>query len=117
MAESAAPTTNTPRRARFLRVRGDPVTGVGLGLTLLWTVPFFLIPVGLLLAYSFATQNYLTGKVSFGWTLSAWSTLGDQVVYDSLIRSIVLSSVATAACLLVGYPVAYFVAKRAGRFR
>jgi spermidine/putrescine transport system permease protein len=117
--DDRVPVASAPRaRLRRTRERGVKATGrIAVATAVLWTVPFFVIPVGLLLAYSFATQNYLTGKVTFGWTLASWQALTDPVAYDSFLRSVMLSTVATAACLAVGYPLAYFLARHAGRWR
>ena len=80
-------------------------------------VPLFIVPFALLLAYSFASQDYLTAKITFGWTLSAWKGLKSPIVYHALLRSLGLATAATAGCLLLGYPLAYFVARHAGRLR
>ena len=56
-------------------------------------------------------------KVTFGWTLSAWSQASNSIVYEAFYKSVVLSTGATLACALVGYPLAYFIAFKAGRFR
>ncbi len=95
----------------------DRFDQLGLLTTIVWTVPFFLVPFGLMVFYSFATQDYLTAKINWGWSLDGWKALGDPIVYRTVLRSITLSTVATVACALVGYPLAYFVARRAGRFR
>lgn len=90
---------------------------LGLLLTIVWALPFFIIPFGLMVLYSFSTQDYLTAKITFGWTIDAWKALSDPIVYHTVVRSIVLSTSATIGCAIVGYPLAYFVARRAGRFR
>ena len=86
-------------------------------LTLLWLVPFFFVPLALLAAYTFASQNYLTGQVTFDWTLDAWQRIGDPVVVDAFGRSVAAAAVTTLATAVVGYPTAYFVARHAGRFQ
>jgi spermidine/putrescine transport system permease protein len=85
-------------------------------LAFLLVVPFFVVPIGVMLLYSFGTQDYVTGEITFGWTLDAWGALDDDLLLTSLARSVLLSSVATLACALIGYPLAYFVAWHAGRF-
>jgi spermidine/putrescine transport system permease protein len=95
----------------------DSFDRFGLPVTLAWVIPFFAAPVALLVAYSFATQDYATAKISFGWSLSAWRGLSDPIVYRALIRSVALSTVATAGCVAIGYPLAYFIARHAGRMR
>ena len=89
----------------------------GLLVTLLWTIPFFWAPFALLLVYSFGTQDYLTARMSFGWTLESWRALYDPIVYNAFFRSVQLSTVATIGCAIIGYPLAYFVARHSGRYR
>src|SRR5207244_9467645 len=66
---------------------------------------------------SLATQNFLTAKISFGWTLDDWAALTDPIIYPTLSRSLVLATTAMVLCALIGYPLAYFVARHAGQFR
>ena len=105
------------RRGLAGRIAQAAVGQSGLLVTLLWTIPFFWIPFGLLLVYSFGTQDYLTARMSFGWTLESWRALYDPVVYNAFLRSVELSTAATIGCAILGYPLAYFVARHAGRFR
>ena len=63
---------------------------------------------GLPLVYSFGTQDYLTAKMSFGWTLESWRALYDPVVYGAFLRSVRLSTEATIFCALLGYPLDLF---------
>jgi spermidine/putrescine transport system permease protein len=104
-----------PRRA--LDRASDSFDRAGLPITLAWVIPFFAAPVVLLVAYSFSTQSYATAKISFGWSLDAWRGLSDPIVYRALIRSVALSTAATVGCLAIGYPLAYFIARHAGRLR
>lgn len=94
--------------------------GGGLGpsiATLAWVVPFFLAPLLLMVAYSFATQNYLTGDIRFGWTLSGWAWIEDPLVLTALRRSAVVATLTTVITAVIGYPLAYFVARHAGRLQ
>ena len=118
---SGDPADRAPR-GRYGRFRGGsrPRDAFGLSLialTMLWSLPFCVLPFAMMILYSFATQNFLTGKVTFGWTLSAWSQASNSIVYEAFYKSVVLSTGATLACALVGYPLAYFIAFKAGRFR
>jgi ABC-type spermidine/putrescine transport system permease subunit I len=76
-----------------------------------WTALFFLAPLGLLLLYSFGTQNLLTFQVQFGWTLSNYSGIFQSLYIGPILRSFELSLFATLACLLIGFPVAYTIAR------
>jgi ABC-type spermidine/putrescine transport system permease subunit I len=80
-----------------------------------WTVLFFLAPLGLLLVYSFVTTNLLTYQVDFGWTTSNYSGIFQKLYLDPILRSFVLSAAATLSCLLIGFPVAFTIARARGR--
>jgi putative spermidine/putrescine transport system permease protein len=80
---------------------------------------FFVAPVVMLLAMAFNPSE--VGVVSFSWhdlTLETFARFFEKPLYwGALLRSIGLSLIAAAVALLLGYPLAYFVAKepRAGR--
>ena len=68
----------------------------------LWMVLFTLIPLGVVLYYA------LTDSVTGEFTLSNLANFADY--WPIFLRSIWLSIFATLICLLIGYPVAYFIA-------
>ena len=109
------PGADVPVRAPRRR-RGDLFSNVNLALTFLLTIPFFVVPILGIVLYSFATQEYITAKIHFGWTLSAWESLNDSILLQAFLRSIELATFAMVGCALIGYPLAYFVARHAGRF-
>ena len=80
-----------------------------------WTFLFFLAPLGLLFVYSFGSVNLLTYKVDFGWTLSNYGGIFQKLYLYPVLRSFALSGLATLACLLIGFPVAYTIARARGR--
>lgn len=82
---------------------------------LAWTLVFFLIPFGLIVVYSFGTFDVVLYRVTFGWTLANYADLTDALYMGAFVRSLVLSAATVGGCLLVGYPLAYFIsAQRAG---
>jgi spermidine/putrescine transport system permease protein len=88
-----------------------------LALALAVIVPFFLVPVAIMVVYSFGSQEYLTGQIHFGWSVDAWTRLNDSTLVRTFLRSVELATFATIACAVIGYPLAYFVARHAGRFK
>jgi ABC-type spermidine/putrescine transport system permease subunit I len=76
---------------------------------------FFLAPLGLLLLYSFGSVNLINYQVYFGWTFSNYTSIVRSIYLDVMLRSLVLSLGATLACLLIGFPVAYTIARARGR--
>jgi spermidine/putrescine transport system permease protein len=82
-----------------------------------WTVLFFIAPLCLLLLYSFGTTNVLTYEVQFGWTTANYAGVFHGLYIDAILRSLLLSAAATFACLLIGLPVAYTIARARGRWQ
>src|SRR5258705_480115 len=98
-----------PRRA-VLRLRGQGLllpSVVSAGL-------FFLVPLALLLVYSFGSVNLLDYQVYFGWTISNYTSIIRSIYLGVMLRSLALSLGATLACLLIGFPVAYTIARARG---
>jgi len=81
---------------------------------MLWLAIFFLIPMGFL-AYQ-SLQSGLFPHFHFTWAFSNfWSALTGY--HTQLLRSFMYAGIATLACLLLGYPLAYWIAFRAGPWR
>ena len=80
-------------------------------------VLFFLVPLALIVVYSFATISLVTYNISYGWTLSNYRQIHDPLYFDTLTRSIVLSITATIGCLLLGFPLAYFITRQPPRWQ
>ena len=83
--------------------------------TIGWVALFFAVPLGMIFVYSFATISLVTFNTSFGWTGSNYSQILDPLYLDTLIRSVLLSISATAGCLLLGFPLAYFISRQRPR--
>ena len=81
----------------------------------LWLIIFFLVPIGIMFAYSFMPKG-LYGGVERGFTLEHYLRFGDRLYLTILWRTIVDSSACTIICLLLGYPTAYVIA-RGGKWK
>jgi spermidine/putrescine transport system permease protein len=80
---------------------------------LLWLLAFFLYPL-----LNQASVSLMSGDPEHGYTLTwAFHTYWDAIsTYKTQFgRSILYSAIATALCLLIGFPLAYFIAFKAGR--
>jgi spermidine/putrescine transport system permease protein len=80
-----------------------------------WTALFFFAPLVLLVVYSFAQTDLLTYEIRFDWTLSNYGNVFQGLYLDAIVRSLILSVGSTLACLLIGFPVAYTIARTRGR--
>ena len=80
-----------------------------------WLLLFFAVPILVLGAYSFMPRG-VYGGVESGFTLEHYRRFFDPLYLGILGRTIVAASLCTVLCLLLGYPVAYAIA-RAGRWK
>jgi spermidine/putrescine transport system permease protein len=81
---------------------------------MLWLGIFFLVPM-VFLGYQ-SLQSGIFPAFHFTWAFSNFSTaLSDY--HEQLIRSFVYAGIATLACLLLAYPLVYWIAFRAGPWR
>jgi spermidine/putrescine transport system permease protein len=76
----------------------------------IWLVAFFLIPVLLLAVYSFMPRGTY-GGVESGVTLQHYGRFFDPLYLSILGRTIGVALGCTLVCLLLGYPVAYAIAR------
>jgi spermidine/putrescine transport system permease protein len=80
-----------------------------------WLLIFFVVPLVFMLFESLKSGTLETGFI-FNWEFSNYSNaisdFGEQFV-----RSFEYAAMATAAALLIGYPLAYVIAFRGGRWR
>jgi spermidine/putrescine transport system permease protein len=81
----------------------------------LWLLVFFLIPILIMLVYSVMPRG-IYGGVDPGFTLEHYRRFFDRLYLDILQRTFVWSMACTVICLVLGYPVAYVIA-RAGRWK
>jgi spermidine/putrescine transport system permease protein len=98
-----------------LRTRRRLLPWLFLGPGLLWLIVFFAIPLLNQANVSLQTGDPETGYV-FSW---AFSTYTDAISeYDEqFLRSIGYAAVSTVLCLIIAFPLAYYIAFKAGRFK
>ena len=80
----------------------------------LWLGIFFVIPM-VFLGYQ-SLQSGLFPHFEFTWEFSNFSSAISDY-HEQLIRSFLYAGVATVACLVLAYPLAYWIAFRAGPWR
>src|SRR5204862_3211190 len=91
------------------RLRLDLTTPTLLGLPLAWLGVFFLVPIGIVAAYSFDVYSIDMGP--HGFTLTAWHDFLHSSVYLKLFwKSVKLSLIVSAIIVLLAYPLAYYLA-------
>jgi spermidine/putrescine transport system permease protein len=86
-----------------------------LGPGLLWLIVFFAIPLANQLNVSLQTGDPENGYV-FNWAFGTYAdAIGDY--QEQFLRSILYAGIATVLCFVIAFPLAYFVAFKAGRFK
>ncbi|MER6997999.1 ABC transporter permease [Streptomyces sp. NPDC000410] len=82
---------------------------------ILWLLVFFALPM----VYQ-ASTSVQTGSLEEGYQVTwhfqtYWDALSEY--YPQFLRSVLYAGTATVLCLLLGYPLAYLIAFKAGRWR
>jgi ABC-type spermidine/putrescine transport system permease subunit I len=106
---------NEPERTRehrFLEARQ-----LLLAPSLLWYLAFFLVPLVVVAIHSFGQISLVTFRMHFGWTLQNYRSIADPIYFHTLSRSLILSGTTTLACLVLGYPFAYFLSRQGSRWQ
>ncbi|MGW3420912.1 ABC transporter permease [Streptomyces phaeochromogenes] len=109
LAPTPAPEERPPRKRGRLTPYWLLLPGI------LWLVVFFALPM----VYQ-ASTSVQTGSLEEGYKVTwhfatYWDAVADY--WPQFLRSIAYAGTATILCLLLGYPLAYLIAFRAGRWR
>ena len=84
---------------------------------MLFTFVFFIVPLVTLLKISLSTKpDRLLPNYEFSWEWDNFTTAFDDFG-EELLRSFAYAAIATLLCLLIAYPIAYFIAFKAGKYR
>lgn len=79
-----------------------------------WMALFFFLPLLLMVAISLASRGTYGGVV-WRLTLSNYLNVCDPLYLKVLLRSVLLAAATTLACLVMAFPVAYYVARLPAR--
>jgi spermidine/putrescine transport system permease protein len=86
-----------------------------LGPGLLWLIVFFAVPLYQQLVVSLMTGNPEQG-FQFDWAFSNFTTVISDY-HEQLLRSVGYALAATILCFAIAFPLAYFIAFKAGRWK
>jgi len=110
VAKVDAVENTTLRRARFA-----PYGLLSPGI--IWLILFFLVPLWTLAKIALSDKpNPFLPEYDFSWKFSNFSdAVSDNI--DLIGKSFLYAAAATIAAILIGYPLAYFIAFRGGKYR
>jgi len=77
----------------------------------IWLGIFFVIPLLIIIAYSFM-QRGVYGELIYSFSVGNYTRLVDPLYAQTLWRSVWIASMTTIITLLIGYPVAWYIAQK-----
>jgi spermidine/putrescine transport system permease protein len=81
-----------------------------------WMVAFFLVPLILIVLYSFGTQHTYQSTPSLGFKLDAYHRIFTESEYrHAFVLTAQMVVANTVGCLLIGFPLAYFISLKSGK--
>lgn len=81
---------------------------------MLWLIFFFLLPLAIVFFVSFMSRG-ARGTVTFPLTLEHYERILGPIYFPVVLDSIRIAATTTIICLLVGYPLAFFISTRKNR--
>ena len=81
-----------------------------------WLILFFVAPLFIVVVYSFLERGTY-GGVIWQFTTENFARVFDPLYLSTFLRSVYIAVVTTLACLLLGFPLAYFISTRPRRSR
>lgn len=100
----------TPGLMSFLRHHPAAAVLTRIAPAALWMLLFLVIPLILVCVVSFATRG-IYGGVVYKFTLGNFQRFLEPLYVRILLNSVGVAFVTVAACLLLGYPFAYYIAR------
>jgi spermidine/putrescine transport system permease protein len=82
----------------------------------IWLGLFFLIPLLLVLTYSFGTSG-VYGGITLGFNPGNYLKVFDPLYLEIIVRTFVIAAITTVLCFALGYPLAYFIVFKGRRWR
>jgi spermidine/putrescine transport system permease protein len=82
----------------------------------IWLGLFFLAPLLLVVVYSFGISG-VYGGITIGFNPANYVKVLDPLYLEIIGRSFVIAALTTFLCLALGYPLAYFITFRGGRWK
>jgi len=82
----------------------------------IWVILFVIAPLGVILYFSFLTTGDF-GVILHIFTLENYLAMARSTVVEVFLRTLLFSTAISMLCLLLGYPLAYFIVMYGGRWK
>lgn len=82
----------------------------------MWSLVFIVFPLFLILVYAFNSSSGMSLE-SYGITLDNFRRVFEPLYIKIFFVSILLAITSTVLCVLIGYPVAYFISRMKDKWR
>ncbi len=104
VAEGAVPAL------REKRLPGRLLTALVVGPPLLYLLFLYVVPMFGMLAFSFGSSDGVETRLT--WELDQYERLfGSPAIMELLLKSLRMAAIVTLACLMIGFPIAYILAR------
>ena len=81
-----------------------------------WYFSFFLIPLGFVFVFSFGHRGDY-GGIELGFSFDQYLRLAQPIYSKIFLTTLAMATAGSLACLLLGYPLAYYLATRVHRHK
>lgn len=109
------PQTFWRRVSTFFYQRPRLALGLMLALPLFWLGVMYVGALLAMLVQSFFSLDGFTGQVVREFTLSTYNELLQPANTDIILRTVLMAAAVTVTCALIAFPLAYYMARYAGR--
>jgi len=96
------------------RTIGRAADHASAALPIVWLTVLFLVPIGFAVVFSFGHNDF--GSVRLGFSFDNYRDALSSLYLETFLRTIVFAIGCSAICIVLGFPVAYAIARRGGRF-
>ncbi len=77
----------------------------------LWMILFVTLPLLFIIYISFMTRGTF-GGIEYTFSTKSYATLLDVIYFKVISKSLQIAVLTTIVCLLIGYPLAYYIARK-----
>jgi len=110
MKKSAVKSTEASGKKRNMRRNTLPALAQA-GPVSVWMILFVTLPMLFIIYISFMSRGVF-GDVVYEFSMESYTTLLDTTYFKVIIKSLEVALLTTVLCLVLGYPFAYYIARK-----